>query len=462
MTGQLDALAARVAEHYGLQPRDAWRSDLQTVASELCSRLSCSHDSLVPQVVGNDALLREVAGRLTVGETFFLRHPEQFEFLTRAVGERLADPLGGTVKIRSAGCASGEEPYSVVIALQETLPAGWADRVVVTATDVSSEAIERAKRAHYTAWSFRSAPPGFCERYFRTTTEMIVQYSLREEIRRLVRFECSGIEQVIDATATDSVDVILFRNVGIYLRPDALERIFAGMHRVLRRSGGYLIVAPSDPAPPRSHFRPVGEPVGVLRAVDPATSLRPPKPQAFAPRPEFPAGAARVRSEPRYATVSPADSSAGSSGRKPVQRPRAEATRPVRKAATPAPALARANGGGTSPRASAASARPEAPLAQPRIDDLLRNGRLALAALRTETAVAELRRAVFLDGTHKLARFWYANALAAAGASRQALNQLREVLAQLQALPADATIEDGTSTVGELLQGVSFLMEGME
>ena len=91
--------------------------------------------------------------RLRVGETDFFREPAHFDLLREVVVSAWrADPEGRTLQVWSAGCATGEEPYSVAITLDEL---GVLDRARILGTDLSEEALHGARRSSYSAWSLR-------------------------------------------------------------------------------------------------------------------------------------------------------------------------------------------------------------------------------------------------------------------------------------------------------------------
>jgi chemotaxis protein methyltransferase CheR len=189
--------------------------------------------------------LRALAEQLTVTETYFFRCREQFEALAETVLPEVlaARRTAKTLRILSAGCASGEEPYSIAILLKERVPelAGWD--VKVHAIDVNRAALERAASARYGAWSLRATPIGLTDAYLEAGRRELV---LREPIRAMVSFEERNL---IDEDETfwrpDAFDVVFCRNVTMYFVPDVARRVVARIARALS-PGGYLFLGHAE------------------------------------------------------------------------------------------------------------------------------------------------------------------------------------------------------------------------
>jgi chemotaxis protein methyltransferase CheR len=132
-------------------------------------------------------LLESLAARLTVGETHFMRVRPQIEALRNVVFPDLIGRRAATRRLRlwSAGCATGEEVYTLAILLHEQFPAteGW--NINFLASDMSDQALETARAGLYRAWSFRDTPQEFRNRYF---TPENGRWRLDERIRRMVYF----------------------------------------------------------------------------------------------------------------------------------------------------------------------------------------------------------------------------------------------------------------------------------
>jgi chemotaxis protein methyltransferase WspC len=183
--------------------------------------------------------LDELVERLLVPETWFFRGAGLFAALARVVS---GFPAGRTFRALSVPCSSGEEPYSFAIALLEAAvaPARWS----IDAYDLSPRSIAVAEHGVYGEFSFRETATTLRERYFRRTAD---GWELATHVRERVRF---GVGNLIDtaflAGVTTSYDLILCRNVLIYLTPTARRQVVATLERVLK-PGGLLAVGPAEP-----------------------------------------------------------------------------------------------------------------------------------------------------------------------------------------------------------------------
>lgn len=188
--------------------------------------------------------VRALAEELTVGETYFFRHFEQYQaFAEIALPDRLqaARAAGVPLQILSAGCASGEEPYSLAIAVQNAIdrPAG----VAITGVDVKASAIERATRGRFSAWVLRETPPDVQRRWFREEGRDFV---LDEAVRSAVRFDvCNLADERADLWQPESRDIVFCRNVLMYFTPAGAEALVNRLACSLR-PGGYLFLGHAE------------------------------------------------------------------------------------------------------------------------------------------------------------------------------------------------------------------------
>ncbi|ATB47038.1 CheR family methyltransferase [Corallococcus macrosporus] len=195
---------------------------------------------LEPEAFLRKLLVREAAAvecfieHAVIGETYFFRHPEHLRAVAR-LGRAHPAPC---FQVWSAGCASGEEPYSIAMALlAEGLPEG---RFRVLATDVSGRAIERAQEGVYGPWSLRRIEPEQEKRFLVANGE---GFSVIPQVRRAVEFRRHNL--VVDPPPFMGLGAIFCRNVLIYF-PTELAR------EVLRRfidalaPGGLLFVSPAE------------------------------------------------------------------------------------------------------------------------------------------------------------------------------------------------------------------------
>ena len=193
--------------------------------------------------------LEAFIARLTIGETHFFRNRPQFEALERHILPDIIARRRALRRLRlwSAGCSSGEEPYSLAILLRRLLPdlANW--NVLILATDINAEALEKARRGVYGPWSFRGVPPETQHAYFsRNGRELAVV----PQIRDMVTFAYLNlVEDMYPSllTNTNAMDLIVCRNVTIYFLEETTRRV-AGRFCDALTEGGWLVVGHTEPS----------------------------------------------------------------------------------------------------------------------------------------------------------------------------------------------------------------------
>lgn len=185
--------------------------------------------------------------KLTIGESYFFRHREQINALRQNI---LPDLIARhwtdrTLHLWSAGCATGEEPYTLAILLCELLPDIERWKIMILATDINRQALTLAAAGRYREWSLRDTDPQMRETYFTRKGDT---FTLNPAIRQMVTFTYLNLsEDKYPSTInhTHHVDLILCRNVTIYLPHPVIHDIAERFHKCLA-PGGWLIVAPSE------------------------------------------------------------------------------------------------------------------------------------------------------------------------------------------------------------------------
>ena len=177
---------------------------------------------------------------LSVQETYFWREIGQIRALVDLLVPRWFAQSNTPLRIWSAACATGEEPYTLAMALEE---AGWGGhRIEIVASDASELALEKARRAVYRERSFRAMPLHVLKRYF---VEENGAFRLSPQIVRRVRFERVNILEKREVAGLASSPIVFCRNVFIYFSPDTIRRtihLFADA----MPSGGKLFVGASE------------------------------------------------------------------------------------------------------------------------------------------------------------------------------------------------------------------------
>jgi chemotaxis protein methyltransferase CheR len=193
---------------------------------------------------GWEALL----AHLTIGETYFFRNGAQFDALREHILPELLERRDAlrTLRLWSAGCATGEEPYSLAILLSELLPSDNSWNASILATDINPVFLARAREASYGNWSFRETPDELRMRYW---AEEQGRWRLRPDIRRMVSFMRLNLAEPsfpAITNGTSAMDIIVCRNVTIYF-DEATTRQIAERFFTALTPGGWLIVGHAEP-----------------------------------------------------------------------------------------------------------------------------------------------------------------------------------------------------------------------
>ncbi|MGQ9920340.1 MAG: CheR family methyltransferase [Desulfobacca sp.] len=249
----LEALAAFVEKHLGLNfPPSRWR-DLTKGLTAAAQELGCPDLASLAQQLLNFPLRPEalavLAGHLTIGETYFFREKGMFHLLANHIlPPLLAARRNGDRRLRlwSAGCASGEEAYSLAITLHQHIPDWQNWQILLLATDVNPRALARARQGIYSRWSFRGVPTGILAAYFEPLPGD--RWRVKPWLKELITFALLNLARDLFPSPdnnTSDLDIIFCRNVLMYLSPEATSRIVKNFAAAVRE-GGWLMVSPAE------------------------------------------------------------------------------------------------------------------------------------------------------------------------------------------------------------------------
>lgn len=234
-----------IEQRLGLQFGPTENNRLAALLRERMRETGCSRFSYYEQRVcdGADQELRTLAARLTIPETYFFRNPEKFVALTGSVLPQLyrVEP-GRHLRILSAGCSTGEEPFTIAMTLKE-MPGFDPSQVSIIGTDVNLEGLERARSGRFSKWSMRTIPEHYRKKYFRPEGD---EFVLDDGIRAMVRLEEQNLaEEDPDFWRPDSYDVIFCRNVLMYFSPRKRMEAVARFARAIA-ADGFLFLAHAE------------------------------------------------------------------------------------------------------------------------------------------------------------------------------------------------------------------------
>jgi chemotaxis protein methyltransferase CheR len=196
--------------------------------------------------------LQKLLQYLAVGETFFFRYNAHFSALAKSVLPELASP-GRKKRIRfwSAGCSTGEEPYSIAMTIMETIP-DWRNwDIKILATDINNRSLKRAEEGVYTAWKLRVTENKYQEKYFRRIGESFV---INDEVKSLVEFAHLNLQTAqlpSPEMGLVGMDAIFCRNVMIYFTLATTKEIVDKFAACLN-PGGHLFLGHAETISQRS------------------------------------------------------------------------------------------------------------------------------------------------------------------------------------------------------------------
>ena len=234
-----------------------------------------------------------LASHLTIGETYFMREKKGFDFLEQIYLPGLIHKRYGAdkrLRVWCAGCATGEEAYSLAIVLLQSIPNIQHWDISILATDINSVFLEKAKKGIYAKWSFRNNSKEFINRYF--IKEGNNKFRIRPRIQKMVKFAPLNLaeENYPSLTnQTEGIDIIFCRNVLIYFSPEGIRGVTDRLFQSLVK-GGIMVVSPVEMSgmisPKLSRFTYAGFTIyqkGALESKEKQPLWPLPEPQAILP-----------------------------------------------------------------------------------------------------------------------------------------------------------------------------------
>ena len=194
------------------------------------------YDNYVAALKKDNRLFEEFVNYLTINVSEFYRNPEQWQIMDREIIPDLIKRFGKNLKIWSAACSTGDEPYSLVMALSRHLP---LNQIKIYATDLDKQVIATAKTGLYVEKSIASVPDDFKKKYF---TKVGPSYQISNEIKSRVEFKEHNLLK--DTYPTD-YHLIVCRNVLIYFTEEAKDEVFRKFQKSLK-SGGFLFIGSTE------------------------------------------------------------------------------------------------------------------------------------------------------------------------------------------------------------------------
>lgn len=446
-----DAVYARLADvlrtRAGLVFQSLRRPMVEAAAERVMTRVGIrTAEDFVALVMQTGPVFDDLMAEVTVGETYFFREAGHFALLREQIFPDFKKAVGASRRFRawSAGASTGEEPYSIAIAMREQSIDGD-----VLGTDISRARLAAARRGAYRKWSFRGVPEETIARYFKVDGET---FTLRSELRRNVDLRYLNLASdnyPSMATGVWGMDVIFCRNVLIYFDAETIAHVAASLVASLG-DDGWILLGATDP--PLSDYvrcdvvqtraglayrKPGARAVPMVRPARSPRALQRPAPKVAAP-PPAPAAA------PAAPTIVPPVSSSA------VE----EATSgiaPAKETAAAAHIRELANAGRLEEAGRACAAALDIYRESPELHYL--HAVLVAQAHRFAESARAARRALYLDRSMIVAHSALGTALAKSGDPAGARRAFATALKLLEALDPDAVVPySGGEPAGRLLE----------
>lgn len=194
------------------------------------------YEDFVKALKADKELFEEFVSYLTINVSEFYRNPEQWELMDKQFIPMLIEKFGKNLKIWSAACSTGDEPYSLVMALSRHLP---LNQIKIIATDIDKQILAQAKVGIYNEKSITSVPKDLRDKYF---TKIGNSYQISNEIKSRVDFRQHNL---IKDPYPDKCDFIICRNVLIYFTEEAKDDVFRKFCKSLK-TGGFLFIGSTE------------------------------------------------------------------------------------------------------------------------------------------------------------------------------------------------------------------------
>ncbi|MBE5847128.1 MAG: protein-glutamate O-methyltransferase CheR [Lachnospiraceae bacterium] len=194
------------------------------------------YDKYIEVLKKDKERFEEFVNYLTINVSEFYRNPQQWEVMDKDIIPELIQKFGKNLKIWSAACSTGDEPYSLVMALSRHLP---LNQIKIYATDIDKQVIASAKAGLYSEKSIAAVPKDLKDKYF---TKIGSSYKISDEIKARVEFKEHNL---LKDTYPTNYHMIVCRNVLIYFTEEAKDEVFRKFQKSLS-SGGILFIGSTE------------------------------------------------------------------------------------------------------------------------------------------------------------------------------------------------------------------------
>lgn len=194
------------------------------------------YDKYVQALKQDKALFEEFVNYITINVSEFYRNPEQWKIMDEQIIPELISKFGKNLKVWSAACSTGDEPYSLVMAFSRHIPLG---QIKIYATDLDKQVIAKAKAGLYADRSVAAVPADLKKKFF---TQIGPSYKISDEVKSRVEFREHNL---LKDTYPSDCHLIVCRNVLIYFTEEAKDEVFAKFQKSLK-PGGVLFIGSTE------------------------------------------------------------------------------------------------------------------------------------------------------------------------------------------------------------------------
>ncbi|MFN2461851.1 MAG: protein-glutamate O-methyltransferase CheR [Candidatus Velthaea sp.] len=262
-----DLIRERFGIYYDDQKQFLLLSRLQTRLAKRSLQTYGDYVKFLRFGLDREAEFTDLASVLSNNETYFFRERAQLKSLCGPVMTEL-QAVSPRLRIWSAACSSGEEPYSLAMSLLESGRIA-EPHISITATDISPRVLELCERGYYRALSFRATEPEMVRKYF---TPLGDGFQISERIKRMVRFGSLNLMDDAKVARNGPFDAIFCRNVLIYFDKPTQKRVVESFAKALR-PGGYLFLGHAESLFHLTEcYEPIVQPESIVYRVRPAAA----------------------------------------------------------------------------------------------------------------------------------------------------------------------------------------------
>ena len=242
-----DELRALIYDHTGIYFRDNKRYLLESQVGRRLKALQLGSYEEYVQLIQNGKRrteLPELVNAVTINETFFFRHPKQYEAIADTLIPKLiTEGNRRHVRIWSAACSTGAEPYTLALLIHDQLKARFSDaRFSIVGSDINTEVLATARAGRYGDYAVRNIPDAYLSKYFQHEGD---HYTIAPDVTRMVSYKHLNLTDHRAIERLRRFDIILCANVLIYFDAETKQAVITNLYDRLQQ-GGYLFVGTSE------------------------------------------------------------------------------------------------------------------------------------------------------------------------------------------------------------------------